>query len=154
MDLLAGLAQGQNSGLLPWAKAAFWRRKPCVAESHGEAGRRGGGASRAAAWVAGIQTWNTYTNHQIVKRKLLSACSISFVASRATKEIIVCQLAPGRTSPFDCWPASHQYCHQALVWLAGPQKNPMVMTWGPYDGWPAFKKDSACRFWDRKKLPC
>ena len=34
MDLLAGLAQGQGAGLLPRAEAAFWRRKPCLAECH------------------------------------------------------------------------------------------------------------------------
>ena len=34
MDLRAGLAQGQSTGLLPRAQAAFWCGKPCLAESH------------------------------------------------------------------------------------------------------------------------
>ena len=34
MYLRAGLAQGQSTGLLPRAQAAFWCGKPCLAESH------------------------------------------------------------------------------------------------------------------------
>ena len=37
VDLLAGLAQGQGAGLLSWAEATFWRKRQCVAESHGGA---------------------------------------------------------------------------------------------------------------------
>ena len=76
MDLLAGLAQGQGAGLLPRAEAAFWRRKPCLAECHRSRRmrRRGEQSGRLGCWNSNME--HKCTNHQIVKRKLLPACSL------------------------------------------------------------------------------